>query len=82
MRIVIDTDHPENSASSATPAAGFEALDGGPAPVAELRRTGRVPERAAEDETPAAAADEGGQAPPNPLRRGAEVAAAGDEQRA
>jgi hypothetical protein len=77
MRIGIDTDHPDHGRVTTAPAAGFDALDGGPAPVAELRRTGRVPD--AQNEAAAADAREGGPAPLNPLRHGAEVAAAGKE---
>jgi len=79
MRITIEDDHPDRTEPATAVAAGFDALDGGPAPVAELRRTGRVPNGDEEDALVPAEASEGGAAPLNPLRHGAEVAAAQDE---
>jgi hypothetical protein len=79
MRITIEDDHPDRTEPSTAVAAGFEALDGGPAPVAELRRTGRVPDGDEHEVLVSPEASEGGAAPLNPLRHGAEVAAAQDE---
>ena len=85
MRIVIDTDQPDEgqgpSQIAVTQMAGTQsagaALDGGPAPVALVRRFGRIPEATAETAEAAAGEagpGESGEAPPNPLRRGAAVA--------
>ena len=87
MRIVIDTDQPDEgqgpSEIAVTQMAGTQsagaALDGGPAPVALMRQFGRIPEATAETtEAPAAwgeaAPGESGETPPNPLRHGAAVA--------
>jgi hypothetical protein len=87
MRIVIDTDQPDEGQDprqiAVTQMAGTQsagtALDGGPAPVALMRRFGRIPEATAETaeaETAGgeAAPGESGEAPPNPLRHGAAAA--------
>jgi hypothetical protein len=79
MRITIEDDHPDRIESPTAVATGFDALDGGPAPVAELRRTGRVPNGDEHGALASAAASEGGPAPLNPLRHGAEVAVAQEE---
>jgi hypothetical protein len=88
MRIVIDTDQPGEgqdpsqiavSQMAGTQSAGA-ALDGGPAPVALMRRFGRIPEATAETAEAEAAGGgaapgESGETPLNPLRHGAAVAA-------
>jgi hypothetical protein len=82
MRIVIDTDQPDEGQGT-TRVAGTEHggvdLDGGPAPAALLRRFGRIPAVHAEIAAPEAAEarapeSEGGEMIANPLRHGEAVA--------
>jgi hypothetical protein len=82
MRIVIETDEPDEGQGTTRVAATERVavvLDGGPAPAALLRQFGRIPE--AQAETAAAEAvvertpeSEGGEMAPNPLRHGESVA--------
>lgn len=82
MRIVIDTDQPDEGRGTTRVAEterGAVDLDGGPAPAALLRRFGRIPEVHAEIAAPEAAEarapeSEGGEMTPNPLRHGEAVA--------
>ena len=92
MRIVIDTDQPDEGQGPSqiavtqmaeTQSAGA-ALDGGPAPVALMRQFGRIPEAAAETTEAEAAGGEAapgenGETPLNPLRHGAAVAMEGQQ---
>lgn len=70
MRIVIETDESDKqqSAHAVGLPGSVPVLDGGPAPVALLRRMGRVPDIRGEDEY------EDDESKLNPLRQGSAVA--------
>lgn len=87
MRIVIETDHSDTTATTVAATASQadpDVLDGGPAPAALLRQFGRIEHAhnaADAGEAPEAIeAIEGGAAPPNPLRQGAEAAVQQNEE--